>query len=84
MRVTLRPVAAAFIVFGLFAGAWAVAAVDIERTFGLSDAELGLLLAAGIVAATAIAAIGGALDRPLGCGRGVERRPRCVGAPARC
>jgi len=57
---TLRPVAVAFIVFGFFAGAWAVATVDIERTFGLGDAALGALLAAGIIAATAVAAIGGA------------------------
>jgi MFS family permease len=68
VRVTLRPVAAAFVVFGVFAGAWAVAAVDIERTFGLSDAELGLLLAAGILGATAVAAFAGALTDRFGAG----------------
>jgi MFS family permease len=60
-RATLRPVAASFLVFGLFAGTWAVAAVDVERAFDLSDAQLGLLLAAGIGAATTVAVFGGAL-----------------------
>src|SRR5262245_50803496 len=66
LRVSLRPIAAAFIVFGFFAGAWAVSAIDVERTFGLSDLELGLLLAAGIVCGTGVAAIGGALTDRLG------------------
>jgi MFS family permease len=60
-RASLRPVAASFLVFGAFAGAWAVAAVDVERAFGLTDAQLGLLLSGGIAAATAIAAFSGAL-----------------------
>ena len=34
---TLRPVVASFVVFGFFAGAWAVATVDIERAFHLAD-----------------------------------------------
>jgi MFS family permease len=58
---SLRPVVGAFVVFGSFAGAWAVAAADIERTFALSDGELGLLLAAGILSATALAALGGVI-----------------------
>jgi MFS family permease len=57
----LRAVGAAFIVFGVFGGAWAVAAADIENSFGLSDGQLGFLLAGGIIAATAIAAFGGAI-----------------------
>jgi MFS family permease len=57
----LRPVAGAFVVFGVYAGAWAVAVIDVEQTFGLSDAELGLVLAAGILLAAALNAIGGAL-----------------------
>ena len=60
-RGTLLPVAGAFLVFGSFAGAWAVAVIDIERTFGLSDAELGTVLAIGIVLAAALNAVGGAL-----------------------
>jgi MFS family permease len=66
---TLRPVAAAFVVFGVLGGALAVATVDIERTFGLSDAGLGILLAAGIIAATAVAAFGGAVTDRWGAGR---------------
>jgi MFS family permease len=64
----LRPVAAAFVVFGLFGGAFAVAAIDIEESFDLSDAGLGFLLAAGIVAGTAVAAIGGVLTDRWGAG----------------
>jgi MFS family permease len=70
---TLRPVVASFVVFGFFAGAWAVATVDIERTFHLSDSGLGALLAAGIIAATAVAAIGGAITDRWGAGRSLTR-----------
>ncbi len=70
---TLRPVVASFVVFGFFAGAWAVATVDIERTFHLSDTGLGALLAAGIVAATAVAAIGGAITDRWGAGPSLTR-----------
>jgi MFS family permease len=51
----------------------AVATVDIERTFGLSDAGLGLLLAAGIIGATAVAAFGGAVTDRWGAGRSLAR-----------
>ena len=68
MRSSLRPVAAGFLVFGFYAGAFSVAAINIERTFHLSDAELGFLLATGIVAATAIAAIGGIVTDRWGAG----------------
>ena len=54
MPTTLRPVAVAFVVFGFFAGAWAVATVDSERTFRLPDTGLGAILAAGILAAPAV------------------------------
>jgi MFS family permease len=66
---TLKPVAVAFVVFGFFAGAWAVATVDIERTFHLSDTGLGAILAAGIIAATAVTAIGGTVTDRFGAGR---------------
>jgi MFS family permease len=59
--VTLRPVVGAFVVFGAFAGAWAIAVIDVQHAFGLSDAELGGLLALGIVLAAALNAVGGAL-----------------------
>jgi len=69
VTTTLRPVAVAFIVFGFFAGAFAVATFDIERTFHLTDAGLGALLAAGVIAATALAAIGGAVTDRFGARR---------------
>lgn len=72
-RGTLRPVAGAFLVFGSFAGAWAVAVIDIERTFGLSDAELGAVLAIGIVLAAALNAVGGALTDRWGAGIALAR-----------
>ena len=68
MRSSLRPVASAFIAFGFFGGAFAVAAIDIERSFHLSDAGLGLLLATGIVTATGVAAVGGIITDRWGAG----------------
>jgi len=70
---TLRPVVTAFFVYGCFAGAWAVATVDVERTFRLTDAGLGALLASGIVAATVFAAVGGAITDRWGAGRSLAR-----------
>ncbi len=37
-----------FATFGLFWGSWAVMVYDIQRTFGLNDAELGVLLAVAV------------------------------------
>ncbi len=65
---TLRPVAVAFFVFGIYAGGWAVATIDVERTFHLSNTGLGALLAAGIVSATVVAAFGGAITDRFGAG----------------
>lgn len=73
MAVTLQPIRAAFLVFGFFAGAWAVAAVDIEREFDLTDAQLGFLLAAGVVLGTVFAALGGALTDRFGAGHVLAR-----------
>jgi MFS family permease len=73
VNTSLRPVAASFMVFGLYAGAWAVAAIDVERAFDLTDAELGLLVAGGILAATAVAAFGGAISDRIGAGRTLTR-----------
>ncbi|MGP0031305.1 MAG: MFS transporter [Acidimicrobiales bacterium] len=39
---------AAFATFGLFWGSWAVMVYNIQRTFALNDAQLGLLLAVAI------------------------------------
>jgi MFS family permease len=65
---SLRPVVAAFAVFGSYAGAWAVAAIDIEHSYDLSDGELGMLLAVGIFSATALAAVGGWVVKRWGAG----------------
>ena len=73
VRTTLRPVAAAFIAFGCFAGAWSVGAVDVERTFGLTDAALGVVLGVAILCATVVAAFGGALTDRWGAGRALVR-----------
>jgi MFS family permease len=73
VRRSLRPVAAAFLVFGAFAGAWAVSAVDVEGSFGLSDLELGLLLGVGVVASTVAAALGGAFSERVGARAALTR-----------
>jgi Major Facilitator Superfamily len=69
----LGPTAATFVVFGAFAGTWAIAAVDVERTFHLSDAALGFLMAAGIVAASGVNAVGGAITDRWGSGAVLAR-----------
>ena len=48
---------AAFVTFGLFWGSWAVMVFNIQRTFALSDAELGLVLALAIAVAGASSAV---------------------------
>ena len=48
MRPSLRPVAGAFVAFGLFWGTWAVAAADIEVALELSHGGLGLLLSVAL------------------------------------
>ena len=51
------PVVASFATFGLFWGSWAVMLFNIQHTFGLNDAELGLLLAVAIAVAGASSAV---------------------------
>jgi Major Facilitator Superfamily len=72
-RPSLRPVGGAFLIFGSFTGAWAVAVIDIQRTFDISDAELGLVLALGILLAAAVNAVGGALTDRWGAGTALAR-----------
>lgn len=48
---------AAFAAFGLFWGSWAVMVFNIQHTFGLDDAELGVLLAVAIAVAGASSAV---------------------------
>jgi MFS family permease len=72
-RPTLRPVGGAFLIFGAYMGAWAVAVLDIQRTFGLSDTGLGLVLAIGILLAAGLNAVGGALTDRWGAGTALAR-----------
>lgn len=51
------PVIAAFVVFGMFWGSWAVMLFYIQHAFSLSDAELGLVLAIAIAVAGASSAV---------------------------
>jgi MFS family permease len=71
--MSLRPVAGAFVLLGIYWGAWAVAAADIERTLGLSHALFGLLLAGALVGASAINAAGGVLAERWGARRALRR-----------
>lgn len=57
----MRSVRVTFVVFGLFWGSWAVAALDVQNYLGLSDAGLGLLLSATVVGGAAANAFGGVL-----------------------
>jgi MFS family permease len=64
----LAPVSAAFVVFGMFWGAWAVATVDVERALGLSNAGFGLLLSLSLTGAAAGNFAGGAATERWGTG----------------
>ena len=57
----MRMVRATFIAFGAFWGTWAVAAFDVQRFLGFSDAQLGLLVAATVVGGVAANGSGGLL-----------------------
>jgi MFS family permease len=65
----LRPIAQVFLIFGAFWGAWAVAAIDIERSLGLSTGGFGLLLSVSLVGSAVANAIGGSLCERFGTER---------------
>jgi MFS family permease len=69
----LRIVAASFIWLGLFWGGWAVAALDVERSLGLTHAGFGLLLTAAISAAVVANFLAGSLAERWGSGAGLSR-----------
>lgn len=69
MRRSLRPVAAAFVLFGSFWGSWAVAAADIESGLHLSNGGLGLLLSVAVGAGGVAAAAAGGLAERWGVSR---------------
>jgi MFS family permease len=62
-------VIAAFVTFGLFWGSWAVMVFDIQRTFALSDAGLGVLLALAVALAGASSAVMAHLANHVGARR---------------
>jgi MFS family permease len=72
-RPSLRPVAATFLVFGSFFGAWAVAVLDVRDAFDLTDAGIAVIISAGILLAAAINAVGGALTDRWGAGVALAR-----------
>jgi MFS family permease len=65
----MGPVVAAFITFGLFWGSWAVMVFNIQRTFALSDAGLGVLLAVAVALAGASSAVMAHLANRVGARR---------------
>ncbi|HEX3841241.1 MAG TPA: MFS transporter [Acidimicrobiales bacterium] len=58
-RSALLPIGGTFIVFGMFWGSWAVATADVRSTYGLSDAQLGLLLAVAVSVSGIVGAVVG-------------------------
>jgi MFS family permease len=60
---------AAFVTFGLFWGSWAVMVFNIQHSFALSDATLGLVLALAIALAGASSAVMGHLADRVGARR---------------
>ncbi len=65
----MGPVVAAFVTFGLFWGSWAVMVFNIQRTFALSDAGLGVLLALAIALAGISSAVMAHLANRVGARR---------------
>jgi len=62
-------VVATFVTFGLFWGSWAVMVFNIQRTFALSDSQLGLVLALAIAVAGASSAVMAHLANRVGARR---------------
>jgi MFS family permease len=58
-RTALLPIGGTFVVFGMFWGSWAVATADVRTTYGLSDAQLGSLLAAAVTVSGVVGAVVG-------------------------
>ena len=69
----LRLLACAFIGFGTFWGAWAVAAADIERSLGVSHGGFGLLLSIALAIAAVTNGIAGTLTERWGTSTALAR-----------
>ncbi len=66
--VNLRPIGWVFVLFGIFWGSWAVAAVDVERALHLSTGGFGALLSLALAGAASANAVGGTLCERFGTG----------------
>jgi sugar phosphate permease len=55
----LLPIGGSFVVFGMLWGSWAVATADVRTTYGLSDAQLGSLLAVAVTVSGIVGAVVG-------------------------
>jgi len=65
----LRPVGWVFVLFGVYWGAWAVAAVNVQHALGLSIGGFGLLLSASLAGSAVANAVGGRLCERFGTTR---------------
>jgi MFS family permease len=63
---SLRLVAATFLCFGFFWGAWAVSALDVKTSLDVSDGPFGLILSVSLLAAAAANAVAGSLAERWG------------------
>lgn len=70
-KVSLRPLAATFVWFGLPAGLVAIAALDIERYLSIGYAGFGLFLSAGVAAGVVGDVLGGPLAERMGTRAGL-------------
>ena len=66
--VNLRPIGWVFVLFGIFWGSWAVAAVDVERALHLTTGGFGALLSLALAGAALANAVGGTLCERFGTG----------------
>jgi MFS family permease len=67
--ITLRPVAATFVLIGLFVGAWAVSIPEVERALEGGPGRLGLALSIALGLAALFNSWGGALAERVGTSR---------------
>jgi hypothetical protein len=66
--VNLRPIGWVFVLFGVFFGSWAVAAIDLERALHVTTGGFGALLSLALAGAAMANAVGGTLCERFGTG----------------
>ena len=67
--MSLRPIGWVFVLFGVFWGGWAVAAIELEQALRLTTGGYGLFLSLALVGAALANAVGGAMCQRFGTGR---------------